>query len=218
MTEKTVFDGNNSVYTQYQKSPTLLKLSESLSTALTTVSPKNHEELYPIDEFLNYNFLNIDTCGEDGLLNWGRILNRTNVVKSSAPNSGFGFKTNNKPYTEGQYPEVFNKAPFYFESSVEPGEYTTLTARQYRQLLKFTYLVSINNCSIKQINDILQFYFKNRGVCYCYEIYDENDNAKMKIKYVFEFQLENWEKNLFLYVFNVLPTPMCVSAEYSFAT
>lgn len=207
----------NSVYVQYEKSTKLLTLTSEIQKAFTTVSPASRpNENYSISEFLNYNFLDINTCGEEGLLNWGRILNRSNIVKASAPNVGFGFKVNNQPYTPNQYPEVFDKAPFYTDSDIDVGDYTILTPNQYRQLLKFTYLVSINNCSIDQINNIIQFYFKDRGVCYCYEIYDEDNNATMKIKYVFEFPLQNWEKNLFLYLLNVLPTPACVAAEYSF--
>ena len=206
----------NNVYSQYEKSTKLLKLTNQIADALTTSTPKDIDNSFPIEITLNDYFFNINTCNEGGLLNWGRILNRSNIVKSSAPNSGFGFKVNNQPYAPGQYPETFDKAPFYFESDVNPGDYTTLTPNQYRQLLKFTYLVSISNCSIKQINEAIQFYFKDRGNCYCYEIYDVDNNATMKIKYVFEFPLQNWEKNLFLYVFNVLPTPACVAAEYSF--
>lgn len=206
-----------SQYLQYEKSTKLNNLADSITNELIKVEDENNlGEFYLIDEFLNDNFLNIDTCSEQGLLNWGRILNRSNVVKSSAPNSGFGFKTNNQVYVPDRYPEVLDKAPFYYETNIEEGEFTTLTPKQYRQLLKFTYLVSISNCSIKQINDAIQFYFKDRGICYCHEIYDANNNATMSIKYVFEFPLENWEKNLFLYLLNVLPTPICVSAEYSF--
>ena len=175
---------------QYENSPRLNKLINGIVDRLAI----------DIDVFIK-DYWNIATAKKDGLDNWGRILNVSRSVEVTTLSEDiFGFDTGEK-HKIPMYPETLNNGVFYYEAS---SHIIDLEDDPYRAYLIFTYLKSISNASIANINYILRRYFNKRidkdNLAYCYE------SAPMEVTYVFTLQLEAWERTLF-YLLNALPKP-----------
>lgn len=179
------------IFIQYQNSPNINALVEQLKENLTISA----------DDFFN-NYFYIETCVSDGLDNWGRILNRSRTVEVDVSfDNVFGFDTGVPPPTPGAYPQNFGHGTFY---SPRPNNLVKLTDTAYRALLKFTYLTLTSNGTLYNINNILNYYYKNTGKVKVY------NSALMQITYEFMFALQPYERTLFT-LNHVLPTPAGVA-------
>ena len=68
------------------------------------------------------------------------------------------------------------------------GETIELENRYYRFLLLVKAMSNISNCTIPNLEDILNFLFKERGKVYVF------DTGIMTMKYIFDFYLDEMEK------------------------
>ena len=138
---------------------------------------------------------NVDTATGWGLDVWGRIV----VIGRYLNIEGgefFGYQT-------GAVPEdwkPYNNAPFY------TGKKSTSTYRladdAYRVLILAKAMKNISDLSCRDINQILQQLFD--GICYV------NDLGNMQMRYVFEFDLTDWE--IAIIKSGILPRPCGVRA------
>ena len=82
----------------------------------------------------------------------------------------------------------------------------TLDDERYRILIFLKILTNITTTTPEQINNALDILFANRGRCYVLDL------GGMRMRYVFEFTMENWELSLLIQR-GVLPVPAGVEYE-----
>lgn len=154
------------------------------------------------DKFLEdfYNDVwDLETCGTYGLDVWGKIVNISRYLEVPEEPNVFGFETSDNAW----FP--FNNQPF------ATSQTTTQTYRleddAYRTLIYAKAMSNVFGRSCKNFNRMLSILFKDRGGCYVLDL------GNMRIRFVFEFYLEPYEK-LIIENRNVFPRPAGVLDDY----
>ena len=140
-----------------------------------------------------YNFVfNLKTASGFGLDIWGGILNQDRYL------TYFNDDTNK---TE----KVFLKG----EQTIDGVLYTAEQIESLYRLVLFLRAMSyISNSSIAKLNELLRFYFQDRGLAYVLEY------GTMKIRFVFQFFVNKLEKSIFESEIMPKPTGVLTSYEY----
>jgi len=168
---------------QYANSPKFVSLVNGL-TGLFSNSKL-------ISDWFNVVY-NIKTAKGFGLDIWGKILNQ-----------GRNFTyTNEKTGVKTYY---YLKGEMTIDGTIFSSDEIENT---YRTVLIMKALSNITNATAKSLNDLLQFYFQDRGKMYVIK-YDT-----MKIRYVFEFYVNKLEKSIF--TSNVMPKPTGVGVDFRY--
>lgn len=135
---------------------------------------------------------NIKTATGFGLDIWGLILNRGRDFTYIDPDT--------------------SAATYIYLKGAQTIDGTPFTAAQiedtYRTILLLKAMGNITNASIRSLNDMLQFYFQDRGRMYVYEY------NTMEIRYVFEFYCNKLEKSIFKS--DVMPKPTGVGTSFEY--
>lgn len=149
------------------------------------------------DEFYNQ-IWNIDTAGTYGLDVWGRIVVIGRYLEIVDEIKAFGFENATEDW------EPFDVEPF------APEEQTTSTFRLendvYRKLILTKAMKNISSNSIPDINQILNLLFGEDKSAFVLDL------GNMKMRYVFEFYLEAFERAIFQNE-NLVPRPCGVGVE-----
>lgn len=174
------------ILSQYGDSPIIKSLIESFNDAL--------DPSVDIDLFYNEVF-NITTAKTYGLDIWGRILGIGRYFEVVDDRLFFGLL--------GSRLQPFNQAPFYDEGVTNTYR---LGDDAYRQLLLLKAMANVSDTSIPSLNRILNQFYQNRGRAYIIE------SGLMKIRYVFEFLLQPFERALMRRV-DIPPKPAGVGFE-----
>lgn len=219
-----MLDWDRTIISQYANSPILTQLIENMSEY---IDPRaNLQQFYEL-------IWNIDSAEGFGLDIWGRIVGVNRVIQySSSKFFGFQEAGNNSADPFGQSP--FFADEFYYSSF-------SLTDQEYRRLIFAKAAANICDSSIPAINQILMNMFPRRGNAYVAELpftpipddyftfqeqgddawgfdqqpfgdFADDRPAIMKITYVFEFELEDFEIGMI--TSGVLPKPTGVLADY----
>lgn len=218
-----MIEWDQTVISQYVNSPVLTQIIENLNSYI--------DQRTDLESFYNL-IWNIDTAEGYGLDVWGRIVGINRVLRvSTSKFLGWQEAGDISADPWGQSPwfaDEFFWQPF------------SLTDEEYRRLIFAKAAANITDSSIPAINQILMNLFPGRGNTYVTDqhdaIYDEyftfqeqgerawgwdqqpfGDLAdprpgNMAIRYVFEFQLEDFE--VAMVTSGVLPKPTGVRADY----
>lgn len=228
-----MIEWDRTVVSQYANSPILTTLIESMSQ---WIDPRANLEQF-------YNLIwNVDTAVGYGLDVWGRIVGITRTLR--VPSSKFfgflesGLESADPMGGPSDYPGGFS--PFY-QDEFFYYQYT-LTDNQYRELIFAKALSNICDSSIPVINQMLMNLFPGRGNAYVtddhplpeddwFTFQEQGPNAwgfnqqpfgdfaeprapDMRMVYVFEFPLEDWEVAIVM-TSGVMPKPTAVLADIS---
>lgn len=182
------------VLTQYANSPNLLSLIHSFNDALDLTDFT--------DEFLRQ-IWDVATATGYGLDIWGKIVGVSRLLNVQEESTTWGFdEALISP--DSVYPKPFDEAPFY------DGPLETYTYRlgddAYRILIFAKAMSNITDCSIPNINRLLNYLFGSRGQVFV-AITDI-----MAIRYVFGFQLTPVELSIILNS-NAITRPAGVSVS-----
>lgn len=180
-----MLDVKKTIISQYQNSPTLNSLIVEMNER---IDPRA-----TIESFVN-DVMNIHTCTDWGLDNWGRIigLSRTlNIpLEDSEPQFGFRSPLEVQPWFG------FNQAPF----RINTNNTLELDNETYRALLLVKAAANISNCSASSILSVLESIFnKSTGDIAVINI------SPMVIRFVFKFELTTIERELLTNI--ILPRP-----------
>lgn len=136
------------------------------------------------------NFWNIETATGVWLDIWGVIVAVDRYLELDANDEFFGFKEGNlKPFNDG----------VFYSGSTNTNTFA-LSDDIFRRVLIAKAMANIASCDAGSLNAILTYFFKDRGKAYVTQ--PEN----MVMNYIFEFQLEPWERALFVQ-HKVFPRP-----------
>lgn len=141
---------------------------------------------------------NVDTAQGFGLDIWGRIVVIGRQLEIPEDAEYFGYNTG-----APQSWSPFNVESFY----TGPGDTQTeiLADNAYRVLILAKALSNISATNCRSLNTVLQQLFPGRGRAWT------NDLGNMAMRFVFEFELEAWEKAV-LTNGSVIPRPAGVEA------
>ena len=181
--DRTFFDVNETVLSQYANSPVMLSVISSFSAWLDLGNPFNRF----------YNLIwNIDTAVGHGLDVWGRILGVGRVLQ--VPSGEYiGFE---------QQPEAQTFGHGMLFRGINLTNSASLTDDAYRILLMAKAALNITDASIPAINQILLTLFGDGYV---------RDNLDMTMTYVFSAPLDPVQTSI-VFNSGVLPRPCGVSA------
>jgi hypothetical protein len=181
--DRTFFDVNETVLSQYANSPVMLAVIASFSAWLDLGNPFNRF----------YNLIwNIDTAVGHGLDVWGRILGVGRVLQ--VPSGEYiGFE---------QQPEAQTFGHGILFRGINLTNSASLTDDAYRILLMAKAALNITDASIPAINQILLTLFGDGYV---------RDNLDMTMTYVFSAPLDPVQTSI-VFNSGVLPRPCGVSA------
>ena len=181
--DRTFFDVNETVLSQYANSPVMLSVIASFSAWLDLGNPFNRF----------YNLIwNIDTAVGHGLDVWGRILGVGRVLQ--VPSGEYiGFE---------QQPEAQTFGHGILFRGINLTDSASLTDDAYRILLMAKAALNITDASIPAINQILLTLFGDGYV---------RDNLDMTMTYVFSAPLDPVQTSI-VFNSGVLPRPCGVSA------
>lgn len=142
-----------------------------------------------ISDWYNVVF-NLNTAEGYGLDIWGKILNQ-----------GRQFSYNNNGTMEYVY--------LGGEQTIDGITYSAEQMEEtYRLVLFLKALSNISGCTIASLNELLGFYFQDRGRVYVLEY------GVMEIRYVFQFYVTKFEKAIF--TSSVMPKPTGVLISFEF--
>jgi hypothetical protein len=166
----------DTILTQYADSQKLKSLIYSFNQAVG------------IEDFIDnfYDMVwNIQTAQTYGLDVWGKIVvvSRQLTVTENQIYFGFNEATSDPPVVDD--PQPFNQAPFY--SGEVLTSTVTLTNDIYRKLIMLKAAANISDCTIPNLNKLLQYMFSEQGRCYV------RVDSPMTMSYVFEFSLSTAE-------------------------
>lgn len=181
--DRTFFDVNETVLSQYANSPVMLAFINYFSAWLDLGNPFNRF----------YNLIwNIDTAVGHGLDVWGRILGVGRVLQ--VPSGEYiGFE---------QQPEAQTFGHGILFRGINLTDSASLTDDAYRILLMAKAALNITDASIPAINQILLTLFGDGYV---------RDNLDMTMTYVFSAPLDPVQTSI-VFNSGVLPRPCGVSA------
>lgn len=166
---------------QYANSPKYVSLYNGLTELFNNAKT--------IEDWFNVVY-NLNTAEGFGLDIWGKILNQ-----------GRQFSYDDNGTTVNVY--------LGGEQTVGGITYSAdYMENMYRTVLFLKALSNVTNCSLASLNNLLQFYYKNRGVVYVMEY------PPMEIKYIFEFYVSDLEKAIF--ITGIMPRPTGVGVSFEF--
>ena len=183
------------VISQYANSPILMAFVQNFVSYF--------DQTQNIDNFFDMVF-DVATAQGAGLAAIGRIVGVTNLVPivSNATFTPFGFSQQLSGNNVGN-----------FSNSTWSGYNLTTTFQvsdaAFRVMILAKAALNLTDCSIPNINKILQLLFPNRGACYVV------DNGNMTMDYVFNFSTTPVEKSIIANS-GVLPRPSGVAVTYSY--
>lgn len=180
------------IYVQYQKATKLQNLLAGLRPNL----------IINEDDF-RQNFFNIYTCGDTGLNNWGRILQRSRTIAVPDKKNVFGFGDITGLPPDGAYPQNYDNGNFYSGAV----KYANLNDDQYRTLLLFTYANLTSNFSLLSINKIMNAYCATFDPPLTVQV---STTGVKQITFTFSDNLQLWQAAIFN-LQGVLPVPIGVS-------
>lgn len=168
---------------QYANSPKYVTLYNGFTDLFNNAST--------IEDWFNVVY-NINTAEGFGLDMWGKILNQGRQ---------FSYDDN------GTTVNVYLGGEQTIDGITYDAEYME---NMYRTVLFLRALSNVTNCTIASLNNLLQFYYKNRGGVYVLEY------NPMEIRYVFEFYVSKLEKVIF--TTDIMPRPTGVGVSFEFLT
>jgi len=169
---------------QYANSPKIVKLVDGLTGMFSNA--KLIKDWFDI-------VYNLKTAKGFGLDIWGRILNQGRNFVYTNPVSG----VETDYYLRGN---MTIDGTYFSADQIEDT---------YRTILFMKALSYITNATENSLNELLQFYFSERGgKCYVIQY------GTMKIRYVFEFPVNKLEKSIF--TSDVMPKPTGVGISYEY--
>lgn len=168
---------------QYANSPKYVSLYNGLTELFNNAQT--------IEDWFNVVY-NINTAEGFGLDMWGKILNQGRQ---------FSYDDN------GTTVNIYLGGEQTIDGITYDAEYME---NMYRTVLFLRALSNVTNCTIASLNNLLQFYYKNRGGVYVLEY------NPMEIRYVFEFYVSKLEKAIF--TTDVMPKPTGVGVSFEFLT
>lgn len=185
----------DTILTQYADSPKLKSMIYSFNEAVG------------IDGFIDdfYDMIwNIGTCGTYGLDVWGKIVvvSRLLTVNETQIYFGFGEATSEPPVLDD--PQPFNQAPFY--NGTQLTSTVSLSNDVYRKLIMMKAAANISDCTIPNMNELLNYMFGGSGKCYV------RNDGNMTMSYVFEFKLSTSELAI-VQSSGALPAPVGVTVN-----
>lgn len=141
---------------------------------------------------------NLDTASDFGCAVWSYILNiPLGVVVDRRNTRVFGYGSFNTNYTWGNYSQTQQVV-------------LNLTTVQKRLALKLRYLQLVSDCSVPQINRLLEWVFGSYGTCWVLDPLDMTNAV-----YVFSFALPADVKFLFQF-YDLLPRPATLGIQLVF--
>lgn len=170
----------NTILTQYADSPKLRSLIETFNDAL---------DLDDFTEEFIKSVWDISTADTYGLDVWGKIVGVSRLLKVEQSSTYFGFDealtsaSNNSP-------KPFNEAPFY-NGPLQSQTYR-LSNDAYRILIMAKAMSNITDCSIPNINRLLNYLFGTKGQVFV------AITGVMSIRYVFLFELSDVDRAIVL--------------------
>lgn len=182
------FNWRATVISQYQTSPTILQLIESLAGYLDPAAD--------FDAFYDLVW-NVNTAVGWGLDVWGRIVGVSRVLHVSVGTESFGWEEGGTTDYTG-----FGQAPFFGGGAVTSN--FALSDPNYRILIFAKAAANITDGSIPAINKILQSLFPGRGNVYV------TDGLNMSMTYTFAFAITSVERAIVAQS-GALPKPVGVS-------
>lgn len=166
---------------QYANSPKFIALVSGLRNIFSNAKT--------LGDWFNVVF-NLKTATGFGLDIWGEILNQGRLFYYVNPDSG----NTESVYLKGA-------------QTVDGVSYTSNQIEElYRSVLFLKAMSNITNSTLASLNQMLQFYFANRGRVYVIE------PDVMHIRYVFEFYVSKLEKAIF--TSNIMPKPTGVKTYF----
>lgn len=185
----------DTILTQYADSPKLKSMIYSFNEAIG------------IDGFIDdfYDMIwNIKTAGTYGLDVWGKIVvvSRLLTVKENQIYLGFNEASLLPPVLDD--PQPFNQAPFYTGDQLTST--VSLSNDVYRKLIMMKAAANISDCTIENMNKLLNFMFGSSGKCYV------RNDGDMTMSYVFEFRLSVSELAI-IQSSGALPSPVGVTVN-----
>lgn len=139
------------------------------------------------------------TANTFGLSVWSIILGiplELAIGPSPLTKPTFGFGSFNKNFNNGNF------------SNFKSSSISTLTIEEQRLVLQLRYFKLISRCTIPDVNRMLNYVFKSRGIVYVLD----NDDMEF-INYVFTFAPGEALLNI-LREFDVLPRPAAIGIKY----
>lgn len=163
----------DTILTQYADSPKLRSLIETFNDAL---------DLEKITEEFIASVWDISTAGTYGLDVWGKIVGVSRLLKVEQASTNFGF---DEAFTSASNnaPKSFDEAPFY-NGPLQTQTYR-LSNDAYRTLIMAKAMSNITDCSIPNINRLLNYLFGTKGQVFVAV------TGVMSIRYVFLFELSD---------------------------
>lgn len=166
----------DTILTQYADSPKLRSLIETFNDAL---------DINEFSEEFITSVWDITTADTYGLDVWGKIVGVSRLLNVEQSSTYFGFDealtsaTNNSP-------KPFNEATFY-DGDLQTQTYR-LSNNAYRILILAKAMSNITDCSIPNINRLLNYLFGTKGKVFV------AITGVMSIRYVFLFDLSPVER------------------------
>jgi len=170
----------DTILTQYADSPKLRSLIETFNDAL---------DLDDFTEEFITSVWDISTADTYGLDVWGKIVGVSRLLNVETTSSYFGFDEAFTSTTNTS-PKPFGEAPFY-EGSSQTQTYR-LSNDAYRVLIMAKAMSNITDCSIPNINRLLNYLFGAKGQVFV------AITGVMSIRYVFLFELSDVERAIIL--------------------
>nr|WP_052923257.1 DUF2612 domain-containing protein [Escherichia coli] len=185
----------DTILTQYADSPKLKSLIYSFNEAVG------------IEGFLDdfYDVIwNIETADTYGLDVWGKIVVVSRQLTVTENKIYFGFNEASSDPVLVDDPQPFNQAPFYSGELLTST--VTLTNDVYRKLIMMKAAANISDCTIPNLNKLLNFMFGDKGRCYV------RNDGEMVMSYVFEFALSTSDLAI-VQSSGALPSPIGVTVN-----
>lgn len=135
--------------------------------------------------------VNFDTCEGYWLDVWGLKIGVSRFLKVYTTEESFGFDNPDNDW------QPFDQGVFYEKNT--SGRPYAMSDAAYRKVILANAWGNVKDCSVGNLNKMLQIIFYGRGNCY---VIDYND---MTMDYFFDFELNDFEINLLMN--DALPRP-----------
>lgn len=162
----------SSLLSQYVNSPRLVALLQGLEDLIDPVADVEAFRARVIDPL---------TAEGWGLDQWGKIVDIGRTFALQGDDGIFGFL--------GSGLQPFDQGTFAAAGRVDTGTYA-LADDAYRDLILLKAAANIADCSLPSLNRLIARLYGERGRAYVLEV------GTMRIRYVFEFALQPWERAL----------------------
>lgn len=161
---------DETILSQYVNSPRIVALIRKMNAGI--------DPAHTIETFYRKVF-DVATAEGWGLDCWGKIVGIGRVMTLHGDEGTFGFV--------GSELQPFNQGTFYGPRLTSTY---TLADNAYRELIMLKAASNITDCSLPSLNRLMAKLYADRGKAYVIEV------GTMKIRYVFEFFLQPYERAL----------------------